>query len=419
MPRITSVLTVLIALIIGIWGNERASAAPKKPTTAAAALQAGRAAFLNYDFEEAEEMYDQYRKLKTKAKQPFDEDFELWEAQLATASGAFDRVQKIVIIDSIALPRDSFFEAYKLATSAGSVGKPENMVLPPNLSGEEAAFINESGDYLIVSEPNTEGYLRLIESRRLLDGTWETKEMLKGNFEIEGDYAYPFLSADGQTLYFASNGSESMGGYDLFVAQKDPISGEFLQPLNLGMPFNSPYDDLMLAIDEENGLGWWATDRNSDDDNVTVYVYLIDDIRKNYPSDTEDLIDMALITDYKATWEEGKEKFYKEKLNSLPTEINKEEKKKEEFVFPLGNGKIYYQYSDFRNRKAMDLMKQYMGKKRDLDNKEKNLYNLRNQYKANKALKTRVIELEKEIETQRDDLSELRGQILRLEKSSK
>ena len=32
-------------------------------------------------------------------------------------------------------------------------------------------------------------------------------------------------------------------------------------PENVGMPFNSPYNDYMYVIDEFNDLGWFASDR--------------------------------------------------------------------------------------------------------------------------------------------------------------
>ena len=62
---------------------------------------------------------------------------------------------------------------------------------------------------------------------------------------------------------------------------------------------------------------WWATDRNSPGEDVTIYVYLLDETRKNYAPDTEDLKTFAKISDYKATWEEGKESYYQSLLRSL------------------------------------------------------------------------------------------------------
>lgn len=293
-----------------------AKAKAKKPD-AAEILQKARQAFLNYEFEEAAELYEEYSEAKSKAKQPLDEEFEIWETRLNTASNAFDRVQKIVIVDSIPMPRASFFKALKLLPSAGSVNVASNLKIPDDLKSNELAFISEDKDYVVVPQPDSEGDLRLMESRKLLDGSWETSDFFQGDIDLVGDYAFPFMSGDGQTFYFANNGPDSMGGFDIFVAQKEPITGETRQPLNLGMPFNSPFDDFLMAVDEENGLGWWATDRNSPGGDVVVYVYLLDEIRKNYPSDTPDLADFAKITDYKATWTDADEPRVKEAIKKL------------------------------------------------------------------------------------------------------
>ena len=77
---------------------------------------------------------------------------------------------------------------------------------------------------------------------------------LNGLTERNGQQDYPFMLSDGTTLYFAENGEESLGGYDLFVTRYSSSSHEYLKPENLGMPFNSPYNDYMLVIDEPNNL---------------------------------------------------------------------------------------------------------------------------------------------------------------------
>lgn len=310
-------LKATIAISLILFSCISINAKAKKSITAEEALQQGREAFFAYDFEKASDLYTQYRTLKTKAKQSLDEDFEVWEQELEVAESALERVQKIVIIDSLAVPRGRFYQSYRLSLSAGDIGPHPKAAEASGLNSREVSFLNEDKDLLISPQEDEEGYLRFKEGRKLLDGSWETEDYLQGNFEKEGDYAFPFLSGDGQTFYFSNNGPESMGGYDIFVAQREPITGEFLQPLNIGMPFNSPHDDIMMAIDEERGIGWWATDRNSLDDEVTIYVYLFDEVRKNYPSDYEFIREAAQIRNYHDTWEDGKEKEYENKLKLI------------------------------------------------------------------------------------------------------
>lgn len=303
----------MISLPSNMWGAVKKA----KKADSATVFRQAQEAFMDYEFDEATDLLEEYFSMQTKAKKPLDESYESLARQITTATNAFGRVQKIVVIDSINMPRSSFFDALNLAKSAGSVRRASDFNLPLDSVGTEMAFLSEGKDYFITSVNDEDDNLKLVEYRKLLDGSWEETDALEGDFDKDGDYAFPFLSGDGQTLYFGNNGEDSMGEYDIFVAMKEPITGESRQPLNMGMPFNSPYNDFMMAIDEETGIGWWATDRNSPGEDVTIYVYLLDETRKNYAPDTEDLKSFAKISDYKATWEEGKESYYQSLLKSL------------------------------------------------------------------------------------------------------
>ena len=61
---------------------------------------------------------------------------------------------------------------------------------------------------------------------------------------------YPYVLTDGITIYYASDGPGSMGGYDIFVTRYNTNTDSYLMPENVGMPFNSPYNDYMYVIDE-------------------------------------------------------------------------------------------------------------------------------------------------------------------------
>ena len=68
------------------------------------------------------------------------------------------------------------------------------------------------------------------------------------------------------------------------------------------MPYNSPYDDYLLAIDELTGVGWWATDRNRIPGKVTIYVFVPQELRRNVDPDNPDLISRARLTSIRDTW---------------------------------------------------------------------------------------------------------------------
>lgn len=384
-------------------------------------LLKGRIAFFNYDFEEASDLFSKYLKGTEKAKQHPENFFEDWERELQIAEGMIERVQNITIIDSISVPAINFFEYYKLAPSAGKILSPENVPIDGLSEKIDVAYMSEGEDYMIVSVLGENGNYTLQETSRLLGKGWQNPSLLpstiNGNFSV----SYPFMMPDGSTLYFAADGDDSIGGYDIFVAQRDAVTDEYLQPLNIGMPFNSPFNDYMMAYDEDTGVGWWATDRNSIPGNVTIYVFVIDDIRKNYGFDEENIEDLAKIKNYRNTQSPEMQDYYAElrnKISNLGTETNK---KVIEFEFPMGNGRVYHLISDFKNREAGTKMKQYIEKEESLRKNEIYLHELRKKYfvKNSADLAQKIQLLEKKVDEQRIEIKNLKLDIYRLEKSGR
>lgn len=72
----------------------------------------------------------------------------------------------------------------------------------------------------------------------------------------------PFLTPDGNTLYFSSEGHNSMGGYDVFKCTRLP-NGKWSAPENLGAPINNGGDDIFYTP-LENGSGAYYSSLNRD-----------------------------------------------------------------------------------------------------------------------------------------------------------
>ncbi|MDC1221232.1 hypothetical protein N8Z47_01030 [Salibacteraceae bacterium] len=78
-------------------------------------------------------------------------------------------------------------------------------------------------------------------SNKLPNGEWGKAINMGEPINTEGDEDAPYLHPDGKTMYFASNGHKSMGGYDIFFSQLESDSWTF--PKNLGYPINTTDDD--------------------------------------------------------------------------------------------------------------------------------------------------------------------------------
>jgi len=81
------------------------------------------------------------------------------------------------------------------------------------------------------------------------EGAWQSPENIGPVVNSEYDEESVFWYKD--TLYFASKGHNSIGGYDLFKSWRKP-GGSWNEPENLGIPVNSPYDELFLTASESN-----------------------------------------------------------------------------------------------------------------------------------------------------------------------
>jgi outer membrane protein OmpA-like peptidoglycan-associated protein len=68
-----------------------------------------------------------------------------------------------------------------------------------------------------------------------------------------------FVHPDGKTIYFSSQGHNTMGGYDIFKSEfKD---GKWSEPENLGWPINGPDDDVFFVISANGKHGYYASSK--------------------------------------------------------------------------------------------------------------------------------------------------------------
>lgn len=77
----------------------------------------------------------------------------------------------------------------------------------------------------------------------------------------EADEVTPFFHEASSTLFYSSDGFNSIGGLDVFKSTLDREAEEYTLPENLGMPINSSYDDAYLVWDTKLKKGFLSSDR--------------------------------------------------------------------------------------------------------------------------------------------------------------
>lgn len=216
--------------------------------------------------------------------------------------------QQIIFIDSVVISKDDFISAIRLNPESGQLFSYDEFIESeghPNCY----VYLNEMGNKCYFSNETEEGNIWLYTADKL-GREWGAPVPLSGISEGIREANFPFMMADGITLYFAARGSESIGGYDIFFTRSDSENGRFFKPENLGMPFNSEANDYMFAIDEMANIGYFVTDRRQPDGKVCVYTFIPPKTHRTYPETytKEQIRSRAEIRRISDTWGNGKDR---------------------------------------------------------------------------------------------------------------
>lgn len=130
--------------------------------------------------------------------------------------------------------------------SLKSIGETVNS----STSIETAACLTSNGEvlYFASDKKGGNGGTDLYMSKKLPNGKWGKPENLGDGINSKYNEDYPSISRDGKTLYFSSEGHNSMGGYDLFKSQLSKNNDKWSTPLNLGYPLNNTRDNMNISF---------------------------------------------------------------------------------------------------------------------------------------------------------------------------
>jgi tetratricopeptide (TPR) repeat protein len=128
---------------------------------------------------------------------------------------------------------------------------------------ESHAFISEDGNQLVFASDRPGGFggLDLYLSRKI-NGDWGPEVNLGPEINTEFNEDRPFLINNGKTLFFSSQGHESIGGYDIFRSDLQ-TNGLWSNPKNLGYPINTPDDDIFFMPVGDGKSGYYSRVRES------------------------------------------------------------------------------------------------------------------------------------------------------------
>ena len=280
--------------------------------------------------------------------------------------------QKVMFIDSVVVSKSKLLSSLNIPDEAGSIqayNKFFNTTDQPN----SIVYLNQLKNKCVFSKFTDGGWD--LYSKEMIGEKWSNAVPLKG-LDILGDDVdinWPFLLSDGTTLYFAAKGEESIGGFDIFMTRYDETTQSYLKPENIGMPFNSIDNDYFFIVDEYDGIGWFATDRNQPEGKVCIYSFIYNNVRENYVVDEytpEQLRQLSEIHSISQTWTSNQARLGA--LEQLTAVYKRKftQKKKNDFEFVINDELTYTTLTDFRSSEAAEMyvdLNELLRKKNKLD----------------------------------------------------
>lgn len=372
---------------------------PKKPTDTELIEQA-QSAFNQYRPDEARNLLSQIAD-ETEASTDLSNRIDRMDAML-------QRVAAIEVIDSINIPASDLLSSLHISPSCGAIFNATELEETFPVARPASAYSTQGELSLIWGGPNG-----LLMARQLTDGSWEEAQTYGANLNAGATANYPFLMPDGITLYYATNGNDALGGYDIYVTRRD---GEnFHTPQNMGMPFNSPANDFLLAIDEESGFGFWVSDRNDPTGNtLTVYYFIPSDVRVNVPVTDPNIGQLAALSNIKLT-----QKSKHDDLLARIHQLNNEGPQSSfvdaepDFVFELPNGRTLTRWDQIANPEMRRLMENYVDALQEYKENEHNLEQLRADYaKGHKELEPNILNLERKLAYSHSQIKNLSNRVI-------
>jgi len=164
------------------------------------------------------------------------------------------------------------FEWSGLVNMGPNVNTPDGWEAQPTISadGNTLYFATIRED----SSPDKEGNptIDIYYTTRNTYGEWSQAKPVGDGFNTAGNDKSPFLHADSRTMYFSSNGRAGAGGYDIYYSKQDD-RGKWSTPKNIGYPINSPQDEHGLIVSTDGTKAYFASANVQKSSGLDIYAF--------------------------------------------------------------------------------------------------------------------------------------------------
>lgn len=359
----------------------------------------------------------QKRKTNTKAKPKVVVEEKVPTPEELLFENMLSSTQQVMIIDSIVVDKEQFINYIPLPSECGSLMYYDAFF---GTSGHSDSYVwlNEFKNraYYSVADATGKAEIGTIDK---LGTNWTKGKRLEG-LSYSNPLNYPYLMADGITLYFGQKGgNNTLGGYDIYVTRYDAESGTYFRPENIGLPFNSPANDYMYLEDETDNIGWFVTDRRQPEGKVCIYTFIPNKTRRNYDLSEYDEAQVkrfAAIESISDTWTDNQKREDALQRLSQIREHLQQTNSDDNIRFVINDNVTYRQVSQFKSSSAKKLFLSLIQAQERFAADNERLESLRDQYAGGSEvtrarLTPTILDLEKTLEQTEQDIKDMEKQI--------
>ena len=151
----------------------------------------------------------------------------------------------------------AFYSWTPLVNLGPNINGPQSWEAQPSLSADGNTL------YFASARPGGKGSVDIYYSIKQEDGSWGKAENIGSPINTPESDKSPFIHTDSKTLYFASKVSDyrlGAGGFDIYYSRQGE-NGVWSQPENIGYPINNEGDEEAIVVSADGHYAYYSSER--------------------------------------------------------------------------------------------------------------------------------------------------------------
>ena len=151
----------------------------------------------------------------------------------------------------------AFYRWSPLVNLGPNINGPQSWEAQPSLSADGNTL------YFASARPGGKGSVDIYYSEKQEDGSWGKAENIGSPINTPDSDKSPFIHTDSKTLYFASKVSDyrfGAGGFDIYYSRQTK-NGTWTKPENIGYPINQEEDEEAIVVSADGHYAYYSSER--------------------------------------------------------------------------------------------------------------------------------------------------------------